>query len=76
MNAQIVPFPAPSRARWSAFNERCFDHLVTDGMSPRDAAAHIEAEIADVRQSELLPEADRLLFLARQALRRLPSKRS
>jgi len=76
MSAQIIPFPVVSRGHWTAFNEHCFDHLLADGMSAKDAAAHIEADIADGRESELLPEADRLLFLARRALRRLPLKRS
>lgn len=76
MSAQIIPFPVVSRSHWTAFNERCFAHLVADGMCTTDAAAHIEAEIADKRESELLPERDRPLFLARRALHRLPLKRS
>lgn len=76
MSAQIIPFPVVSRSHWTAFNERCFDHLLADGVSAKEAAAHIEADIADARESELWPEADRLLFLARRALRRLPLKRS
>ncbi|KZC29203.1 MULTISPECIES: hypothetical protein [Rhodanobacter] len=76
MSAQIIPFPVVNRGHWTAFNEHCFAHLVVNGMSARDAAGHIEAEIADKRESELLPERDRLLFLARRALHRLPLKRS
>ena len=74
MSAKIIPFPTMSRSHWSVLNEHCFDHLVADGMSARDAAARIEAEIADQRESELLPEVDRLLFLARRALHRLPKR--
>ena len=75
MNAQIIPFPAANRSHWTAADEYYFAHLVADGMNAKDAAVHIEAEIADMRDSELLPESERLLFLARRALRRLPSKR-
>lgn len=74
MTGQILHFPAINRSQWSALNEYCFDHLIADGMSARDAAARIEAEIADQRESKLLPEADRLLFLARRALHRLPKR--
>ncbi|WP_108472906.1 hypothetical protein [Rhodanobacter thiooxydans] len=76
MSAQIIPFPVVSRSHWTAFNDHCFAHLLADGMNAKDAAAHIEAEITDKRESELLPERDRPLFLARRALRRLPLKRS
>jgi hypothetical protein len=71
MNAHIIPFPVVSRSHWTAFNEHCFDHLLADGMGAKDAAAHIEAEIADVRESELLPAGERPLFLARRALHRM-----
>lgn len=65
MSAQIIPFPAVNRSHWSEHNEYCFEHLVRDGRSAKDAAAIIEAGIADLRDSE------RLLFLARRAMLRL-----
>lgn len=76
MSAQVISFPAANRSHWTAADEHYFAHLLADGMNTKDAAAHIEADIADKRESKLLPERDRLLFLARRALRRLPLKRS
>lgn len=70
MSAQIIPFPGSNRSHWSAYNEYCFEHLARGGMPASEAAATIDAGIADQAASELLPESDRLLYLARQALRR------
>lgn len=85
-SAVILQFPrtaivreAPSGgfpAHWTAWHERLYDHLQScDGLSPQEAWARVEQDIADGLAADSLPPGeDKLLFLARLAMSRLSQR--
>jgi|GEM_PF-6418055 hypothetical protein len=62
--------------RWTGWDQHFYEHLQRcDGLSPKEAWARVEQEIADKRAADALPLGkDRLLFLARLAMSRLPRR--
>lgn len=72
-SATVLPFPAVKPAQWTGWHEHLYEHFQRcDGLTPKEARARVEQEIADQRAAEALPQCERLGFLMRMALSRLP----
>ena len=86
--AVILPFPPSAIVRevpiggfpehWTDMHAHLYEHFRRcDGLSPEDAWARVEQDIADGLAADSLPPGeDRLLFLARLAMSRLPRRKS
>ena len=86
MTAIIIQFPCkPALQRissegfpihWTGWDQHSYERLQRcDGLSPKEAWARVGQEIADKRAADALPPGkDRLLFLARLAMSRLPRR--
>lgn len=84
--AVILQFPPKAIVRevpvgefpehWTGMHEHLYEHFRRcDGLSPKEAWARIEQNIADKREADALPPGkDKLLFLARLAMSRLPRR--
>ncbi|NII75183.1 hypothetical protein FHW84_003781 [Dyella sp. SG562] len=84
--AVILQFPLSAIVRevpvggfpehWTGMHAHLYGHFRRcDGLSPQDAWARIERDIADKLEADALPPGeDKLLFLARLAMSRLPRR--
>jgi len=86
MTATVIPFPRKTRTHqvspagfpdhWTSWDEHFYEHFQRcDGLNPKEAWSRVEQGIADKREADaLLPGEDKLLFLARLAMSRLPRR--
>lgn len=81
--AVIIQFPRSAIVReapddgfpnhWRGWDQHFYEHLQRcEGLSPKEAWARVEQDIADKRAADALPPGkDRLLFLASLAMSRM-----
>lgn len=86
MTASIIQFPCRPTVQkvssegfpihWAGWDQHFYEHLqCCDGLSPKEAWAKVAQDIADKRKADALPPGgDKLLFLARLAMSRLPRR--
>ncbi|WNL47910.1 hypothetical protein RKE25_09890 [Dyella sp. BiH032] len=85
--AVILQFPPSAIVRevpiggfpehWTDMHAHLYEHFRRcDGLTPKEAWARVEQDIADgLAADSLLPGEDKLLFLARLAMSRLPRRK-